>query len=66
MTNGQDKLLDALTGILSEYQRAFADKAYSDENNDHDVLMDVFGITPELKRETGNTGVENSGCVGRG
>ena len=51
MTNGQDKLLDALTGILSEYQRAFADKAYSDENNDHDVLMDVFGITPELKRE---------------
>lgn len=51
MTAGQDKLLSILTGILSEYQQAFADKAYSDENNDHDVLMDVFGITPELKRE---------------
>jgi hypothetical protein len=40
-----------LKGILSQYRQSFTDKAYSDENEDHDVLMDVFGITPLLKRE---------------
>jgi len=40
-----------LKGILSQYQNSFSEKAYSDENNDHDPLMDVFGITPSLKRE---------------
>jgi hypothetical protein len=40
-----------LKGILSQYRQAFTGKAYSEENEDHDVLMDVFGITPLLKRE---------------
>lgn len=40
-----------LSEILSRYQRSFSNKAYSDENQDHDVLMDVFGLTPDIKRE---------------
>ncbi|MDA9818172.1 hypothetical protein N9C35_03940, partial [Flavobacteriaceae bacterium] len=37
--------------ILLKYQKAFVGKVYTEENNDHDILMDVFGITPDLKRE---------------
>ena len=37
--------------ILSNYSQSFSDKSYSEENNDVDVLMALFGITPELKRE---------------
>src|SRR3990167_2077097 len=37
--------------ILSQYRESFSEKTYSDENNDSDVLMNLFGITPELKRE---------------
>ena len=37
--------------ILKRYYEAFKEKTYSDENNDTDVLMDIFGITPEQKRE---------------
>lgn len=37
--------------ILSQYRNAFTDKEYNEENEDHDILMDVFGITPLLKRE---------------
>lgn len=37
--------------ILQKYQRSFIDKVYSDDNADHDLLMDAFGITPQLKRE---------------
>ena len=40
-----------LDEILGRYQSSFADKVYSDENHDHDLLMDTFGITPQLKRE---------------
>lgn len=40
-----------LHNILSQYKDSFSEKVYGDENNDYDVLMDVFGITPELKRE---------------
>jgi hypothetical protein len=40
-----------ITSILAQYQSSFSAKVYSDENNDHDVLMDVFGVTPELKRQ---------------
>lgn len=42
---------EKLKGILSQYHRSFNEKAYREENEDHDVLMDVFGITPLLKRE---------------
>lgn len=40
-----------LKNILYQYRQSFSDKTYSDENSDHDILMDLFGITPELKRE---------------
>lgn len=40
-----------LDHILTRYQQSFAEKVYSDENDDHDLLMDAFGITPLLKRE---------------
>ncbi|HTV43001.1 MAG TPA: hypothetical protein VMF08_20725 [Candidatus Sulfotelmatobacter sp.] len=40
-----------LKGILSQYRQSFTDKNYNAENEAHDVLMDVFGITPLLKRE---------------
>ncbi len=37
--------------ILKNYQDSFCKKEYSVENNDSDILMDIFGISPELKRE---------------
>jgi hypothetical protein len=40
-----------LRSILDEYKTSFSEKEYPDENDDYDVLMNVFGITPELKRE---------------
>lgn len=47
-----DNQLDVeLRKILGQYRESFSEKTYSDENNDSDVLMDLFGITPELKRE---------------
>ncbi|MGB0563604.1 MAG: helix-turn-helix domain-containing protein, partial [Spirulinaceae cyanobacterium] len=41
----------SLDAILTRYQSSFVQKVYTDENNDHDILMDAFGITPDLKRE---------------
>ncbi|MDC0877229.1 hypothetical protein OAP73_02905 [Methylophilaceae bacterium] len=40
-----------LEKILNGYQENFTKKIYSDENDDTDLLMNAFGITPELKRE---------------
>jgi len=40
-----------LRKILGQYRESFSDKTYNDENNDSDVLMGLFGISPELKRE---------------
>ena len=37
--------------ILSGYQQSFTDKIYSPENDDYDLLMQAYGITPDLKRE---------------
>ena len=37
--------------ILRNYQQSFISKAYGDENDDHDLLMDLFGILPATKRE---------------
>jgi hypothetical protein len=41
----------ALEAILQNYHRAFSSKEYDAENDDHDPLMDLYGITPLLKRE---------------
>ncbi len=40
-----------LDAILKQYQSSFTAKVYSDENDEHDILMDAYGITPQLKRE---------------
>ncbi|MBL0480567.1 hypothetical protein [Aeromonas veronii] len=40
-----------LDSLLERYKNSFIAKEYPDENDDHDILMRVFGITPELKRE---------------
>jgi len=37
--------------VLEKYQTSFIAKVYLPENNEHDLLMDAFGITPQLKRE---------------
>jgi hypothetical protein len=45
------QLEKALGDILNQYKTSFSEKIYSDESNETDLLMEVFGITPELKRE---------------
>lgn len=42
---------DNLNAILKRYQDSFTDKTYSEENDDLDDLMNIFSITPQLKRE---------------
>lgn len=37
--------------ILNKYQKSFKEKTYSEENDDYDILMNIFDITPERKRE---------------
>ena len=46
-----DKLGVELQKIVEAYQRSFSAKEYDEENDDHDPLMDLFGISPALKRE---------------
>ncbi len=41
----------ALEQILNRYQNSFIEKVYASENQDSDLLMDVFNISPALKRE---------------
>lgn len=37
--------------IIDRYYASFSQKTYHAENNDSDFLMDLYGITPELKRQ---------------
>lgn len=46
-----DKVDKALGKILARYQASFSAKVYKTENEDHDILMDAFGLTPLVKRE---------------
>lgn len=39
-----------LEQILARYQNSFTDKVYAEENEEHDILMDVFGIFPIIKK----------------
>lgn len=41
----------SLENILARYQSSFIDKVYGEENDDRDPLMDVFDLSPQLKRE---------------
>lgn len=48
----QSELIEAnLAQVLKSYQTSFSAKVYGSENEDHDLLMDIFGISPQLKRE---------------
>ena len=40
-----------LKDVLRAYRDSFSMKTYSEENDDCDPLMAVFGITPDQKRE---------------
>lgn len=40
-----------LEQILARYQNSFTEKVYAEENEEHDILMDVFGISPIIKKE---------------
>lgn len=40
-----------LEKILQKYQKPFEKKVFNSGNSDHDLLMDVFNLTPELKAE---------------
>ena len=42
---------DRLRAVIGGYQKSFSSKAYCAENEDHDVLMDAFGLLTETKRE---------------
>lgn len=37
--------------VLRKYSESFSEKIYNTENNDIDILMEIFDISPELKRE---------------
>jgi hypothetical protein len=45
------ELEKTLEGHLRAYSASFSSKVHPEENNDSDILMEVFGITAELKRE---------------
>ncbi len=47
----QQALFAGADAIIKRYAESFKSKAYSAENNDSDLLMQAFGIGPELKRE---------------
>lgn len=40
-----------LEQILARYQNSFTAKIYAEENEEHDILRDVFGIYPIIKKE---------------
>lgn len=40
-----------LKEIIEKYQNSFSAKAYLEENEDIDIIMDLFDISPSLKRE---------------
>ncbi len=44
-------LKEDLLKILSQYRQSFSSKIYTEENNDVDILMKLFKISPETKRE---------------
>src|SRR5690242_18052556 len=46
-----NRLTETLDKVLRKYKTSFEAKIYDAENDEHDLLMDVFGILPALKRE---------------
>lgn len=46
-----DKRFLGIEKIIQSYSDSFSAKVYNQENNDYDVLMRLFNISPEIKRE---------------
>ena len=44
-------IVENLESVIKKYQSSFTQKVYEGENEDSDPLMDIFSITPQLKRE---------------
>ena len=44
-------LSDSLENILEQYRKSFSSKVYNAREEETDLLMEIFGITTELKRE---------------
>ncbi len=42
---------DIIQEIISSYHNSFLNKEYGPENEDNDILMDLFHISPSKKRE---------------
>ncbi len=49
--NPDKPIIDHLNQVLGLYQQSLTKKVYSEENDDDDLLMNVFGLTPKMKRE---------------
>lgn len=46
-----DKDLEIVKPIIEHYNTSFLQKTYGQENNDYDFLMNLYNISPDLKRE---------------
>lgn len=49
--SGRKQIEKFLNDILSLYQQSLTSKTYLEENDDLDLLMEVFALTPQMKRE---------------
>lgn len=47
----ETKFKELFDKLAKQYQNKFLKREYTEENNDYDILMDLFGVTPELKRQ---------------
>lgn len=47
----KDILFSKTSKLIKGYSDSFSSKEYPEENDEHDLIMDIFGITPQLKRE---------------
>lgn len=46
-----NNLNNSLENILTQYQQSFSQKIFSEEESENDDLMQVFGLTQEIKSE---------------
>ena len=51
MDNSSSEIEQNLDIVMTRYQASFSNKVYSQENEDFDLLMNAFGITPTIKQE---------------
>lgn len=49
--SGRKQIEKSLNDILNQYQQSFTNKIYLEENDEYDLLMEAFALTPQVKRE---------------